>query len=138
MVLTGGSTVSLSGGLSALLSTDCGFCLPMPDSPNFPDFADYVSNLDVSHTENFYIDVLTPGFTLVADSGHDYSSPAISAPEPGTAGMFGTAIAAWLTLSVFCRRRIFATSQLLESVDESLDRRLWASASAATRNRPLP
>lgn len=38
--------------------------------------------IDASHTARMFLDPITPGITLVADSGHDYSVSAI--PEPAT------------------------------------------------------
>lgn len=38
--------------------------------------------IDASHTARMFLDPITPGITLVADSGHDYSVSAV--PEPAT------------------------------------------------------
>ncbi len=47
------------------------------------------SAADFSHTSLSYIDVLTPGGSIVADSGHDYSSAAV--PEPTSLAFLGVA-----------------------------------------------
>lgn len=41
--------------------------------------------IDASHTARMFLDPITPGITLVADSGHDYSVSAV--PEPATWGL---------------------------------------------------
>lgn len=38
---------------------------------------------DVGNTLNTYIEIVTPGFSITSDSGHDY----VSAPEPGAAAL---------------------------------------------------
>jgi hypothetical protein len=43
-------------------------------------------SVDASHTSTVFVDSLTPGVTLVAASGHDYSTAA-AVPEPATASL---------------------------------------------------
>lgn len=40
------------------------------------------THLDASNTARFYLDAVTPGLDLVAESGHNYATAAV--PEPGT------------------------------------------------------
>lgn len=64
--------------------------------------------MDVSHTANFYIDVLTPGARLLTESGHDYSSPqAVSEPATGLLLGLGS-----LTIGMLVRRRRSQTSRV--------------------------
>ena len=56
-----------------------------------PFEGDYIYNhpsVDASHTSKVFLDALTPDVSLVAASGHDYSStpaaPVSAVPEPGT------------------------------------------------------
>jgi hypothetical protein len=86
IIVANGSTVDISGELDAavLLSGLAG-----PNDPvNFPDFVDYSTSLFALHTNNFYVDDLTPGSSLTSVSGHDYSTPTTT-PEPATAVLLG-------------------------------------------------
>lgn len=41
------------------------------------------ANTDVGNTMHTYLEIVTPGFSITSDSGHDY----VSAPEPGAAAL---------------------------------------------------
>lgn len=101
LTLTAGTTYNLSAGETAMLTTDCGFCLPVPADPTLPDLAELTAELNGDHSTHFYFDPLTPGTTVVAQSGNDYSTPEI-VPEPKTVVILGSAL---LFLSVFSAGR---------------------------------
>jgi hypothetical protein len=69
---------------------------------DFPDFAGDSIQILAGNSAHFYLDVLTPGLSLTADSGHDYSNAAI--PEPSTAGPFAGGIL-WLATAWPCQRQ---------------------------------
>lgn len=58
------------------------------------------THIDASHTAQMFLDPITPGITLVAESGHDYSISAV--PEPAT---WLTLLAGVATLGAVLRRR---------------------------------
>lgn len=45
-----------------------------------------------SNTDNIYITSLTPGVTIVAESGHDYANPSLTVPLPNTWLLFATGV----------------------------------------------
>ncbi|WP_083440837.1 PEP-CTERM sorting domain-containing protein [Aquincola tertiaricarbonis] len=45
------------------------------------------THIDASNTARLYLDAITPGLELVAESGHDYAISAV--PEPGTWALLG-------------------------------------------------
>jgi hypothetical protein len=74
---------------NAAVSNRCSSCTPITSSV-----------ADMSNTGKFFLDVLTDGVTFVADSGHDYSTNAVSgpgpngAPEPATLALLSGALLA--------------------------------------------
>jgi hypothetical protein len=103
-----GSQLYIAGSLGGAVSgPQGGMGLPQPNDPtNFPDFALENDVLDASDTNNFYLDVLTPGFTLVTASGHDYSTPSVSgAPEPANISLASLGAAVLAFCSYRKRRR---------------------------------
>ncbi|KQW45539.1 MULTISPECIES: PEP-CTERM sorting domain-containing protein [unclassified Roseateles] len=53
------------------------------------------THLDASNTARFYLDAVTPGLDLIAESGHDYATTAV--PEPGSWGLLALGLGmVWL------------------------------------------
>jgi hypothetical protein len=97
------SNVNLNFGIGGHLGGFLipGTPLPTPTDPDFPDFAQDFAELDASNTAKFYVDVLTPGFTLSSDSGHDYSTSAT--PEGSSSAQ--VCIGLGFAVMLLCLRR---------------------------------
>jgi hypothetical protein len=94
--LSAGSTYQIEGLMGISLGSDT--LLPYPNLSRqclIYGFgkgtcqADEFSEVVVSGSADFYLDVLTPGASIQSGSGHDYATPVSSVPEPGFV---------WLTL----------------------------------------
>lgn len=86
-----GSSYDFSESLTMSLGIPAG-TLPYPALAG-SDSANGFAELLVGNSVHLYFDVLTPGATLVSDSGHDYSSPASTAtPEPASSAVTATGL----------------------------------------------
>jgi hypothetical protein len=70
---------------------------------------------DFGQTAHFYGDSLTPGVTLLGESGRDYTSPA-PVPEPATPVLLGGGLLALLVFSHGCSQRGSAIAVLWRDV----------------------
>jgi hypothetical protein len=100
LTYSSGQSVDL-GGFLTIQASACGGFTPA----DFPVCAPGTDNpfTDSNAIAQFFIDPLTPGATIVTDTGTDYQTPSTSpVPEPGPAALL-TVGGVWL---VYLRRRI--------------------------------
>ena len=92
-------------GSSAILHTFVGQYINLSESMSGGVSATYIDGVvrdghaDASHSAHFYVDSITPGVSLSADSGHDYLSSAASVPEPSSTALLlaGAGLIGWIT-----------------------------------------
>ncbi len=96
-------------GSSAVLHTFVGQYINLAESMSGGVRATYIDGVvrsghaDASHSAHFYVDSLTSGVTLSADSGHDYTASVSSVPEPSSTALMlaGVGLIGWVV-----RRRV--------------------------------
>lgn len=87
---TTGVPFVISGSFDATLDT--GVIQPFAGDGYGDVDGNFFSELDISHIAHMYVDVVTPGVTLVSESGHDYSSSVALVPEPSPWPPVGVAV----------------------------------------------
>ena len=91
-------------GSSAILHTFVGQYINLAESMSGGVRATYIDGVvrsghaDASHSAHFYVDSLTDGVTLSADSGHDYASSVTTVPEPSSTALMiaGAGLIGWV------------------------------------------
>jgi len=91
-------------GSSAILHTFVGQYINLAESMSGGVSATYIDGVvrnghaDASHSAHFYVDSMTSGVDLSADSGHDYTSSVSSVPEPSSTALMlaGAGLLGWV------------------------------------------
>jgi hypothetical protein len=91
-------------GSSAILHTFVGQYINLAESMSGGVGATYIDGVvrdghaDASHSAHFYVDSMTSGVILSADSGHDYASSVSSVPEPSSTALMlaGAGLLGWV------------------------------------------
>ena len=92
-------------GSSAILHTFVGQYINLTESMSGGASATYIDGVvrnghaDASHSAHFYVDSLTGGVDLSADSGHDYATSASPVPEPSPTALLlaGAGLIGWIS-----------------------------------------
>jgi len=77
---------------SYTMEAQCHVYVEQP-TQNIPDSTDARCHADASGSGHVYYDLLTPGVLLVSESGTDYRSPIVAAPEPDSIALVGIGLA---------------------------------------------
>jgi hypothetical protein len=98
----------------SLVGTELSFAEASFDAED-PDL-ESSGDIDASDTATIYLDSLTPGVVLVGSSGHDFSTPSNTVPEPGNLATVGPVLL--LLGLVFSRRLIHARRRARPAMPE--------------------